>query len=400
MNLRRWGWASIAVDALLAALHGLIALRSGSLAVAAELTHNLADLFAAVGVLVGLELAARKSKAFPYGLYKIENVVSAGLAISVFVTAYEVLRQAFGASPPPVQVDAWMLPALVATGTIPLVFGYFELRAGRAANSPALIADALEFRVHALTTGLVFVALAASRLDLPLDRIAAAVIAAVVAKTGWELLRDSMRVLLDASLDGETLAAIRRAIETDPAVIELKWITGRNAGRFRFVEAGVALRTDALDRVQAVTARIERDVRARVKHLERALIHVEAPASPSLRCAIPQADRDGTVSKHFGEAPWFALLTLRRSDGALVERRLLDNPHAGLARAKGLRVAEWLIEQRVDCVLSAEDLGGKGPAYALQNAGVELVQSGARTLDAAIADCCAARRGAGPGAVG
>jgi divalent metal cation (Fe/Co/Zn/Cd) transporter len=63
-----------------------------------------------------------------------------------------------------------------------------------------------------------------------------------VFKTGWDLLRDAMRVLLDASLERETLDAIRRLLEADPAVTGSKWITGRNAGRFRFVEAGVSLR--------------------------------------------------------------------------------------------------------------------------------------------------------------
>lgn len=394
MSLRRWGWSSIAVNVLLAALHGGIALRSGSLAVAAELVHNVVDLLSAIAVLVGLELAMRKSKAFPYGLYKVENLVAAGLAISVFVTAYEVLRHAFGGSSAPLHVDGWMLPTLVVTAIVPWVFSHYELRAGRAAGSPALIADATEYRVHVFTTGLAFAALAADRLQLPVDRIAAVSIAAVVVKTGWELLRDAMRVLLDASLDADSLAAIRRAIEADSAVSELKWVTGRNAGRFRFVEAGVALRADALDRATAVTARIEREVRAQVKNVERALIHVETPASPFLRCAVPLADRGGAVSVHFGGAPYFAVVSLRRSDGALAERRIEANPHTGLPRAKGIRVAEWLIAQRVDCVLSREDLRGKGPVYALRDAGVQLVHDDAPTLDAALAACSEACLGA------
>lgn len=391
MSLRGWGWGSVAVNVLLGAQHALVALRSGSLAVAAELTHNLADLLSAIAVLVGLSLAERRSKAFPYGLYKIENLVAAGLALSVFVTAYEVLRRAFEAAPARLHVDAWMLPVLVGTAILPLVFSRFELRAGRAAGSPALVADATEYRMHGFTTGLAVAALAADRLALPIDRIAAAVIAVVVVKTGWELLRDAMRVLLDASLDAATLAAIRRSIEADPAVAELKWITGRNAGRFRFVEAGVALRADAPGRAEALAARIEREVRERVKHVERALIHVEAPASPTLLCAVPLADREGAVSEHFGEAPHFALLTIRRADGALAERRVVDNPHVGAPRAKGIRVAEWLIAQRVDCVLSRGELSGKGPAYALRDAGVRLLRSDATTLDAALEACRTAR---------
>jgi len=57
-RLERWGWYSVAVNIVLALLHGLIALLSGSLAVAAELIHNLVDLLTAVAVLIGLRLAA------------------------------------------------------------------------------------------------------------------------------------------------------------------------------------------------------------------------------------------------------------------------------------------------------------------------------------------------------
>jgi len=80
VNVERWGWYSVALNVLLAGLHAVIATASGSLAVAAELIHNLIDLVAAVAVLAGLKLAGRKSKAFPYGLYKIENLVALGLA--------------------------------------------------------------------------------------------------------------------------------------------------------------------------------------------------------------------------------------------------------------------------------------------------------------------------------
>jgi cation diffusion facilitator family transporter len=168
MKIERWGWYSIAVNILLALLHGFIAFRSDSFAVAAELAHNIVDLAAAAAVLIGLKLAGRKSESFPYGLYKVENLVAAGLAAMIFLTAYEIARDALLASSAPVRVENWMLAALIATATLPLAFSYFELRAGQTANSPALIADAREYRVHGFTTGLAFAALFSERFHYPL----------------------------------------------------------------------------------------------------------------------------------------------------------------------------------------------------------------------------------------
>jgi divalent metal cation (Fe/Co/Zn/Cd) transporter len=62
-----------------------------------------------------------------------------------------------------------------------------------------------------------------------------------VLKTGWQLLSDSMRMLLDASLDPETLAKARTIIEEQPGVVNVNSLTGRNAGRYRFLETEVAL---------------------------------------------------------------------------------------------------------------------------------------------------------------
>jgi len=50
-----------------------------------------------------------------------------------------------------------------------------------------------------------------------------------------------MRVLLDASLDAETLNQLRGLIQADPAVVEVWSLVGHNAGRYRFLETEVVL---------------------------------------------------------------------------------------------------------------------------------------------------------------
>jgi divalent metal cation (Fe/Co/Zn/Cd) transporter len=70
----RVAWASIAVNIFLSLLNLAIALASGSLAVAAEMVHNLVDLVGSVAVLAGVKISERESQDLPYGLYKVENV--------------------------------------------------------------------------------------------------------------------------------------------------------------------------------------------------------------------------------------------------------------------------------------------------------------------------------------
>jgi cation diffusion facilitator family transporter len=384
MNVERWGWYSIGINVLLAAINLGIALASGSLAVRAEMVHNGVDFLTAVAVLIGLRLSTRKSKEFPYGLYKLENVITVGLAVMIFVTAYEIARDALFTPAQVATVDPWMLGGVIVATIIPLVFSHFELQAGQEANSPALIADAKEYRAHVFTTGVVFAALLGQRFNLPLDRVAALVIVVAIGKTGWELLSDGMRVLLDASLDPDTLLEIREIILDEPTVDELKWITGRNAGRFRFVEAELTLRVRNLEKAEAVTRSIEAQINQAVPHVERVLIHAEPMERTHLRYAAPLAEADGALSEHFGEAPYFALVRLRLSDSTVEERRTLANPFSQEERAKGIKVAEWLVDHKVDVVFLRESLRGKGPTYVFGDAAVEMRQTDAVTLDDAL----------------
>ena len=386
MNVERWGWYSIGINVALAAINLSIARASGSLAVEAETIHNLVDLLTAIGVLIGLKLSTRKSKAFPYGLYKLENVVAVVLALMTFVTAYEIARDALFAPMHPAVVNVWMLVGIVVATAIPLVFSHFELRVGRAVNSPALIADAKEYRTHVFTTGVVFAALVGQRFDLPLDRIAALVIVVAIGKTGWEMLTDGMRVLLDASLDAETLLEIRQTIAAEPTVVEVVNVTGRNAGRFRFVEAEVVLRVRELEQAETVTQRIEAQIRQAVPHVDRVLIHAEPIQRTHLLYAIPLANLGGALSDHFGEAPFFALVRVRLSDGAIEEQQVLANPYVEDEKAKGIQVAEWLVEQKVDVALLRKSVQGRGPVYVFGDAGVEIRQTEAKTLAEAVED--------------
>lgn len=114
--------------------------------------------------------------------------------------------------------------------------------------------------------------------------------------------------------------------------------------------------------------------------MERVLIHYEPQVREHIRIAVPLSDTAGYVSAHFGEAPHFAMVLFRRSDGEIEKQEIVNNPHTGVVKAKGIRVAEWLVNQKVDIVVVKEDLQGKGPAYVFADAGVELRRSSASEL--------------------
>ncbi|MBN2295647.1 MAG: cation diffusion facilitator family transporter [Pirellulales bacterium] len=385
-NPDRWACYSIAVNVGLIGLDSLVAVASGSLAVGAEVVHNGVDLLSAIGVLVGIKLAVHKSKRFPYGLYKLENMIAVVIAMLIFLTAYGIAHQAIFGNHSETTPSWWMFAALTVATAVPAIFSYFELKVGRAAKSPALIADAKEYQVHVLTTGVALAALTGEYFRLQVDRFAALLIVIPVLKTGWELLYEGTRVLLDASLDQKTLNAIRDVVVSEPMVVEVGAVTGRNAGRFRFVEITAVLRGNNLEKADQAAHRMEKRIRGRLPNVERVQIHVDPNQSDRLHCAVPLADRQGTVAGHFSAAPFFAIVTVNSSDGKLEPARIMENPHRWVKQAKGIRTAEWLVKQKIDIAVLPTGMDEKGPLYVFGDAAVTIHRSDAPMLSEAIAE--------------
>lgn len=159
-------------------------------------------------------------------------------------------------------VDAGIGPTLVVvtSGLVPFAFGIYEMRIGRASDSPSLIADAREFQAHVLSSGLDLAALVGQWSGLQLDRPAALLIVVWIVRAAWHTLVDAIRVLLDASLDRDTLETAEQIIRRVPGVVEVKGVSGRNAGRHRFIEAEVTLRTHVFERAHQISEEISEPI--------------------------------------------------------------------------------------------------------------------------------------------
>ncbi len=382
---------ALLINFVLTGIKGVLAYFSGSLAVAASAIDSATDSVASLTILGGLKLSTRKSPTFPYGLYKIENVISVIMAMFIFFAGYEIVRNILSPGTKPPTITLGLIGWLSAGILITFLFGQYAIAIGKRTKSPTLIAegrhrqvDVLSSLVVLLAVGLHYFGLDIHFFGITVDHIAAGVILIFIGYAGWELLSDGMRVLLDASLDPETLDQIRKIIESQPMVTEVRRLAGRNAGRYRFLETEVVLRTDNLEKAHALSQHIEANIIKQMPLVERVVIHYEPQVREHMRIAVPLSDTMGHVSAHFGEAPYFAVALMRMADGNIERQEVVTNPHTKVPKAKGIRVAEWLIEQKVDVVVVKEDLRKKGPSYVFADAGVELQVSEANELNEVI----------------
>jgi len=89
---------AVVTHIVLLAIKYTFALLSGSIALKAEAIHSLSDIVASLTVFAGLKISKRKSKSFPYGLYKVENLVSILVALAIFFAGYEIVTEALSSS--------------------------------------------------------------------------------------------------------------------------------------------------------------------------------------------------------------------------------------------------------------------------------------------------------------
>jgi cation diffusion facilitator family transporter len=391
-QIHRIALLAFLLNLALAAVKGGLAASSGSLAVTASAIDSATDCVASVALYAGLRLSARKTPSFPMGLYKIENVISVVVALFIFLAGYEIAREAFTlrTGAPDISLAVVLFMALSTAAS--LGFGRYALQTGRRTGSPTLTAEGRHRQVDALSSALVLASVALSYAGVHLelfgvgmDQAAAILVLFFIAHAGWELLSDGMRVLLDASLDARTLMEVRKIIEKEPMVVEVISLVGRNAGRFRFLQAAVTLRTDDLQKARQVGEQIERRVRTQVPRVERLTLHYEPRRRTRMRIAVPLANRSGEISEHFGEAPYFALVVLRLADRKVECSEIKENPCIRVEKAKGIRVAEWLVEQNVDEVLLRSEIRHRGPEYVFSNAGVTVQEAKESDLSRALA---------------
>jgi cation diffusion facilitator family transporter len=380
---------SLLINIGLVAAKFILSNLAGSLALRADAVHSLVDVFASIALILGLVISGRKSKNFPYGLYKVENIVSVIISLLLFLTAYELALEALKGNYPAAGYEGWILLAVGFLILVPLTFGSYEVSMGKRANSPSLIADGSQFKADVLTSSLVFIALLGQRFGHPLDKYAAIIITIFIIRAGWQILVSGMRVLLDASVSAETLEKIRSLVREEPAVGTVKEVIARNSGRYLFVEVIVTLRLTDLKRAHQSSQHIEEKIRKEISNVDRVIVHYEPLAKSWLRYAVPLAGHEGEVGQHFGESPYFALIDIDTKQRQLRGKTVLVNPHKDLPKGKGLKVAQFLLGYKPDVVLTKESLEGKGPGYVFAEAGVETALTEAGDLDQVIRDLLA-----------
>jgi cobalt-zinc-cadmium efflux system protein len=196
---------------------------SGSLALLSDAAHMLTDAGAIALALVAARLAARPpSAAFTFGLGRAEilsaQVNGAALLVLAGVIAIEAVRRL---SDPP-DVEGAVVVAVGLLGAAVNVAAAWSL--ARAERRSLNVEGA---RAHVLTDLFASLAAAAAGAVIlitgwgPADGVAALFVAALMVRSGWQLVLDASRVLLEGSPAGLRSEDVGRALAHHPGVVQV-----------------------------------------------------------------------------------------------------------------------------------------------------------------------------------
>jgi cation diffusion facilitator family transporter len=262
-------------------------LLSGSLAVLGGAFDSALDVMTTIVAILMARLAGKEpDEDHPYGHEKFEALGALAMVAFLSITVYELVRTAVGriggdAHGP---VDTWLAVAVMGGSlVIGIVASEYERRRGQALGSDLLLADAAHLRADVYVTLAVLLGLLLTRLGWRNgDAWTALIVAVLIIRTGLQILRETVPVLVDEAAVEST--EIRRMAEAMDGVHAAYDVRSRGRQGARFAELTIAVRGGLdVEAAHDIADLVEHEVRRRLG-ARRVVVHVEprsaAPARP------------------------------------------------------------------------------------------------------------------------
>jgi len=269
----KWSFVILAVTA---AMQFAVVLLSGSVALLADMIHNVGDATTAIPLWFAFVLARRKpSRTFTYGLGRAEDL--AGILIvliilfSAVVAGYQAISRLL--HPQPVQQLGWLAAAGVVGFVGNEVVAVFRIRVGRQMNSAALIADGFHARTDGITSLAVVLGAAGVWLGYPLaDPIIGLLITAAIFGIVWQSSRAVVTRMLDG-VDPAVVDELQHAAGHVPGISKVLDTKARWLGHELHADVTVAV-DDSLSLAEAnkIAAVLEHELQEHLPALARANI--------------------------------------------------------------------------------------------------------------------------------
>ena len=338
-----------------------------SVALQADAFDNMTDIVMSVSALIALLFTRKKpNEKFPYGYYKLENVISLFFSMFIFFTVYNIIIQSitnistiFTGQPSVIHISPLIFLFLIISLMISLFLAFYLKKIRRKTESPIIESEAREKLFDCLISSSVLISFIGTLWGLHiLDSIIGLIIAVFIFKGGYDIFLISIKTLLDAVIEFDKKNELIKTIEEYPRIRSLESLQVRSYGKYIFIEAEIILNKDmTLSQIRALKDKLSDRIKAEFPEIFKLILLARAQEKQILKIAVPVSNNEGINSKifsHFGEAPYFAFLELQ--EGLLLRLVVIPNKFINEEKRKGILISEWLSTEKIDKLYLAKEL--------------------------------------------
>mmetsp|Transcript_20012 Transcript_20012/g.22269 ORF Transcript_20012/g.22269 Transcript_20012/m.22269 type:complete len:473 (+) Transcript_20012:76-1494(+) len=254
---------------------------SNSHAMIADAAHSVGDMASDFVTLYTHKKANSVSDKdlLPYGAGKYESLGAFVISIMLVGTGCGIIIHAFEH----IVMGEVMIPttlALYAAGlSIVVKEALYQItyRVAKSENSPVLEANAWHHRSDALSSVVAMGGIAAAQLGVPiLDPIAAIAVSGLILQTGWRIMSDSKRELIDEAPSSELLNKIKAILDNKPDVMGYTDVRARRMGSYVLVDVSIQVdKSYTVSAAHHIASKVTAALVTKIPEVSDAHVHTE-----------------------------------------------------------------------------------------------------------------------------
>lgn len=258
----------IIANVFLAAFKAVVGITANSVAVVLDAVNNLSDAASSVITIVGTKLAGKApDRKHPFGYGRIEYLSALVISLIVLyagITSFvESVKKIITPETP--DYSAVSLIIIGVAVAVKIVLGSYVKGVGKKVNSDSLINSGEDATLDSVISASTLAAAAIYLIfHISLEAWLGAVIAAVIIKSGVEMIRDTLSKILGERAEPELAAEIKKTVNSFPEVLGSYDLILHNYGPDTFngsihIEVPDTLSANDLDRLnRSITMEVYR----------------------------------------------------------------------------------------------------------------------------------------------
>ena len=206
----------IIANVFLAVFKAVIGLTANSIAIVMDAVNNISDAASSVITIIGTKLAGREpNKKHPFGYGRIEYLSAMIISVLVLYAGVTAFVESVKKIIHPEKPD-YTAVSLIIVGVavfVKILLGLFVKKTGKKVNSDSLINSGSDALLDSIISASTLAAAAVYLIfHISLEARLGAIIALVIVKSGFEMLKETLSKILGERVDADLARGIKKSI--------------------------------------------------------------------------------------------------------------------------------------------------------------------------------------------